>query len=125
MNKPKVSNVSKSSARVFWGLFDGLLIGAAVGLALSVAFAPWGLVICLSFAASGMALGGVIGHYTAPASQDTDKQPLIQKSQAKTGDAEATAPHKLSKGLGFFDNDAADDYEHQLVVQSTNIPVIR
>ncbi|MFJ1267462.1 hypothetical protein ACD661_02705 [Legionella lytica] len=124
ISKPKVSNSRKSSARVFWGMFDGLLIGTAVGLALSVAFAPWALVICLGLAASGMAIGGVIGHYTAPASQDTDKQPLIQKNHVEAGETQAMAPHQSSNGLGFFDNDAGDD-EHQLGVEPANSSKIR
>lgn len=119
LNKPKAS---KSSTRVFWGMFDGLLIGAALGLALSIAFAPWALVICLSLSASGMAIGGVVGHYTTQSSQDADKQPLIKKMPVETKAAQATAPHKSSKSLGFFDYDAGDaDDEHQLVAQPTHI----
>lgn len=119
INKPKASNTSKSSARVFWGMFDGLLIGGALGLALSIAFAPWALVICLSLSAGGMVIGGGIGHFTAPSSSDVEKQPFIQKKAVEVKAEQATSPHKSSKGLGFFDNDVVDD-GHQIVVQPTD-----
>ncbi|WP_133135088.1 hypothetical protein [Legionella rowbothamii] len=126
LNKPKKST-SKSATRTFWGLFDGLLIGAALGVALSIAFAPWALVICLSLSASGMAIGGVVGHYTTRSSQDTDKQPLIQKKPAETKAVQVIAPHKSSKSLGFFKEDVVDegDDEYQIVAQPTHIHVAK
>ncbi|MDR3502570.1 MAG: hypothetical protein P4L79_08300 [Legionella sp.] len=124
INKPK-ANPSKSSARVFWRMFDGLLIGAALGLALSTVFVPWALVIFLSLSASGMTIGGVVGHYTTQSSQEADKQPLIQKKLVETKDGQGTAPHKSSKSLGFFDNDEGDAAAHQIVADPTYVLVVK
>ena len=124
INKSTVSNSSKSLRRVFWGMFDGLLIGAVLGALLSLACPPWALVLCLSLSLGGMTVGGVVGNYSEP-SQNAEKQSLTQKKQVMAKEEQATAPHKSSKSLGFFDNnDAGDDYEHSIGSQPINTALV-